>query len=368
MAVIQLISARYDWGGIEQHAKDLARGLKERGHRVMVVARDVEFFVRSYEEVCPVHTFPIRGSVDLQSIKGLAGLIRRQNVDIIHTHTSRDAWMALFAARLAGRGKVVTTRHVPLAAKRDIVHKYYYSKLAAIICVSQYVRNIFLGDRPAADPDKVRVVYPGTDFSRFTPGPSTVARDKLGLGAQAVIAGFVGRLTWEKGLDDLVQAMALLKNEAFDLHAVLVGEVNPITPDYGEKLLAEARRAGIGDRVHFFGFSKDIPGVMRDFDLLTLPSATPETFGLVLCEAMACGKPVITTATGAQAEIVQDGVNGLIVPPRSPHKLAAALARLAGDRELRETMGQAGHTGVTEKFGLQRMLRDVEQCYASVLE
>lgn len=364
LSVIQVSSARDEWGGIEQHTKYLAQGLIERGHRVVFATRDYELAVKSFQEVGEVHTFPIRSSIDFQSIKGIARLIQKENTDIIHAHTSRDAWVALFATLAAGRGRVVTTRHIPLPAKQDVFHKLYYRQLAAIVCVSEYVRNIFLGERPAVDPGRVSVVYPGIDLTRFTSGKKGAIRGSLGLKADDVVVGYVGRITREKGLDDLIQAVAILNKKGINnLHAVLVGAVNPLTPDYADELRSAADKDGLSGRVHFCGFSKDIAAFMYDFDMLVLPSVIPETFGMVLCEGMACGKPVIATTTGAQVEIIRDGVTGLLVPPCSPERLAEALERLVGDREKADSMGQAGKADVTEKFSLVRTIQAIEKCY-----
>jgi glycosyltransferase involved in cell wall biosynthesis len=358
-----MVSTRQEWGGIEQYAKYLAQGLRDNGHRVCVVARDVDYVVKSYKEICDVYTFPIRSSIDAQSIVGIAKLVRENSVDIIHTHTSRDAWTAFFATLLAGRGKVVTTRHVPLAAKRDILHKFYYSRLAAIFCVSQYVRNIFLGERPVVDDGRVHVVHPGIDVKRFAAVQSGAIRDKLGLKADDFIIGYVGRITRDKGLDDFIQALAEIKAKRIGFHAVLVGDVNPRTPDYATELRNAAQLGGVSDRVHFWGFSQDIAAIMHDLDVLVLPSTIPETFGMVLCEAMACGKPVVSTTTGAQVEIIQNGANGLLVPPRSPESLAYALEKLIADREQAKRMGLRGKMDVSEHFSLERMVSNIERCY-----
>ena len=367
LSIIQLVSARYDWGGIEQHTKDLARGLQDRGHKLLVVARDVEFFVNMYREVCPVFTFPIRGSVDLSSIYGLAKLIRREKVDIIHTHTSRDAWMALFAASLAGRGKVVTTRHVPLAAKRDGIHQWYYRRLAGIYCVSDYVRNIFLGNPPAVDPDKVITVYPGINIDKLKAGPTEDLRKRLGIAGGEFVIGFVGRITREKGIDVLLRAVAEFRKARDNFRVLVVGEVNPITPGYLAELKTLGEQLAIAGRVEFFGFAKNIADVLYAMDVLVLPSVTPETFGLVLGEALACGKPVISTDTGAQREFIVSGETGYLVAAGAVNELAAALAKLNADPTLSRRMGETGRQMIEDRFSQQAAIRVIEQSYHDLL-
>ncbi len=367
LAVIELISAREAWGGIEQHALDLARGLKERGHKVIFATRPVEFVIERYSQVGEVFQFPIAGAADLKTIRGLAALIKKENIDIIHTHTSRDAWTAVFAALAAGRGKVVTTRHVPLAAKTDIVHTWLYNRLAAIICVSQYVRGILLSHSPRFDLDKVKVIFPGIRLERLAGGSPDKYRQAWGVGDDEFLIGYVGRVTVEKGLDDLVAAAAELRKRQMAFKVVLVGDNNVNTPTYLADLLEAAKRQGVGGNIIHQGFSADIADIMSAFDCLVLPSITPETFGLVLCEALVCGKPVIATPTGAQPEIVRDGANGFLVPPGQPEKLAAALMRLITDRELGHRLGAAGREMVRERFASKITLDQTERCFLECL-
>ncbi len=367
LAIIELISAREAWGGIEQHALDLARGLKERGHRVIFATRPVDFVIERYCQVGEVFQFPIAGAADPKTIHGLAALIKKKNIDIIHTHTSRDAWTAVFAALAAGRGKVVTTRHVPLAAKTDPVHTWFYNRLAAIICVSQYVRAILLSRSPRFDLNKVKVIYPGIRLERLAGGAAAKYRQLWGVGDDEFLIGYVGRITVEKGLDDLVATAAELRRRQIAFKVVLVGDNNVNTPTYLADLLEEAKRQGGGGDIIHQGFTADIANVMSAFDCLVLPSITPETFGLVLCEALACGKPVIATPTGAQAEIVRDDVNGFLVPPGQPEKLAAALERLIADRELGHRLGATGREIVREQFTIEKTLDQTERCFLDCL-
>lgn len=363
LSIIELVSARGNWGGIEQHALDLSRGLKARGHRLLFATRPVDFVIERYREVGEVFPFPITGAADLKTIRGLAALIRTERIDIIHTHTSRDAWTAVFAVLAAGRGRVVTTRHVPLAAKTDFVHGWFYNRLAAIICVSQYVRAALLASKPRFDSAKVRVIYPGIRLERFAAGSRDRYRRQWGVGDDEFLIGYVGRITVEKGLDDLVAAAAALRRQGIGFKLVFVGDVNTKTPAYLAQLQDAAGRGGIGGDFVHQGFTTDIADVMYALDCLVLPSNTPETFGLVLCEALACGKPVIATPTGAQGEIVRDGVNGFLVPPNQPDIMAASLARLIADRQLAAGMGETGRRIVTGDFAIEKTLVETERCF-----
>lgn len=367
LSIIEMISISYEWGGIEQHVKDVASGLVNNCHEVTVVCRDVEMYKKAYGEVCPVKILPIKSSIDPVTIWGLAKLIREKKADIIHTHTSRDSWLALFATWLAGKGKVVTTRHVPLIAKQDFIHTWYFNQLAGKICVSEFVKQKFLGTNPKINTHDVKVIYPGIKINESNSITKRIVRDKLGLSDNTFLIGFVGRVTMEKGLDDLVEAVAFLKQKEADFRLVIVGGVNPKTPEYIDELKAKSAKLGIVDYVNFYGFCNDIPSVMHDLDCLVLPSIIPETFGLVLCEALLAEKPVVTTDTGAQIEIVRDGINGFAVPAFKPEIMAEKLERLIKNRQLGQKFGGQGRKEILERFSQARMLEELQYFFYDLL-
>jgi len=168
---------------------------------------------------------------------------------------------------------------------------------------------------------------------------------------------FLGRLRYYKGLDMLLEAMPTIEAR------LVVGGSGPKLAEW-ETL---ARRLGLEERVAFLG---DVPeaelaGFYRSGDLFVLPAtARSEAFGLVLLEAMASGLACVTTelATGT-SYVVQDGVTGLVVPPRNPHALAGAINRLLADDELRARMAHAGLARARREFALERMVGRVEAVY-----
>jgi len=360
ISIIEMISISYEWGGIEQHVKDLTRGLVNNGHKVIVVCRNVPLHVQMYSEECRVQTLPIRNSIDLTTIFALGKLIKKENIDIIHTHTSRDGWIALFATWVARQGKVVTTRHVPFQAKQDAFHTWYYNQLAGIICVSRFVYNKFLGEKPKMNTEKIHVIYPGIKIQSERVITKRILREKLNIDVDTFLIGFVGRITVEKGLDDLLQATGILKAKHKKIKIVLVGDVNPETPEYMEQLQQKSKELQIQDEIYFYGFTKDVASVMHDIDVLVLPSIGSETFGLVLCEAMLAGKPVVTTDTGAQVEIVEDGVTGFTVPPFAPKTIAEKLEALMNNPTMAKQFGEKAKASIQQRFAAERMIKDVE--------
>jgi glycosyltransferase involved in cell wall biosynthesis len=133
-----------------------------------------------------------------------------------------------------------------------------------------------------------------------------------------------------------------------------------------DELVALARDLGIADRVIFAGFRTDVPDLMSAFDLFVLASVF-EPFGLVLVEAMALEKPVVASRVNGIPEVVADGEAGLLVPPRDPHALAEAAARLLRDQALARHMGQAGRGRVLARFTVEAMAGKTMALYEEIL-
>jgi D-inositol-3-phosphate glycosyltransferase len=195
-----------------------------------------------------------------------------------------------------------------------------------------------------ADDDRVRTIPCGVDVDLFSPGSAMAARARLGLDARWVLL-FVGRPAPIKGLEVLLQALARLKADGFgraDLRLVIVGgEGDEGRDDERARLRAMADALGVGAWVDFKGPQPQpaLPEYYRAADLCLVPSHH-ESFGMAALEAMACGAAVVASRVGGLATTIQDGVTGVLVPPRDEIALASAIASLLGDEPRRRTLGR----------------------------
>jgi glycosyltransferase involved in cell wall biosynthesis len=190
-------------------------------------------------------------------------------------------------------------------------------------------------------PERVVVVHPGVDLSRFCPGPrDDQVRRSLGAAPEDLLVGIVGRVDPRKGVQVLVEAMGMVQGELAPSRLVVVGDTGTGPPAFKRDLEARAREV-LGDRVVFAGRRNDVPDVMRALDVL-VNASVHEPFGLTVLEAMACGTPVIGTRAGGVPEFVTDGESGLLVPPFDAAALARAIERMLGDPALRERLGAEG--------------------------
>jgi glycosyltransferase involved in cell wall biosynthesis len=230
------------------------------------------------------------------------------------------------------------------------------------LAVSQGVKD-YLVKEIGLDPARVRVVVNGVDCAAIDAArPGAEVRLELGLPEAVPVIGLVGRLDhWGKGHKELLAALAQLK-ERYPGHALIVG---------GGRREAEVKQLaanlGLAGQVHFLGSRRDVPDLLQAMDTFVLPSYS-EGLSLALLEAMAAARPVIATAVGGNPEIVQDGVTGLLIPPRDPGALAGALERLLADPAWVKVMGKNARGHVEANYSLERLGREINEVYEELVE
>ncbi|MCZ6765428.1 MAG: glycosyltransferase family 4 protein, partial [bacterium] len=231
----------------------------------------------------------------------------------------------------------------------------------ALLAVAEEHKR-YLVDAEGLDARQITVIHNGVDPNRYRPGPAPdeLARE-LGFDGSECIVIAVGSLKPLKGFDFLLRAAAGAFANRKDLRLVIVG-------DGAERNSLEAlsESLGVRDRVTFTGVRRDVDALLRMSDLLVLSSWT-EAFPNVVLEAMATGLPVISTDVGSVREVVREGENGLIVPPKDVDALNSALRSMLADPGRMATFGEAGRKIVEESFRLEDMCRKRERVFANIL-
>jgi phosphatidylinositol alpha-1,6-mannosyltransferase len=211
--------------------------------------------------------------------------------------------------------------------------------------------------RLGADPARVRVLHPVVDAERFNAESVAASiRARYGLAGQTVVLT-VARLVRRKGHDNVLQALAQVREEFPDVHYLVVGD----GPARGD-LERTAGRLGIAERVTFAGFvpEEELPGCYAAADLFVMVSrerpskGDVEGFGIVYLEASAAGRPVVAGRSGGVEDAVEDGVSGILVDPEDPGAVSEAMTRLLRDPDLRRRMARAGRERVVSRFSRER--------------
>lgn len=245
-------------------------------------------------------------------------------------------------------------------------------RCAAIVANSHSVAadvGAALGRRPP-----VFTVYNAIDLARFAPAGARLDLDRLAglpqLGEGGVRVGIVATMARWKGHETFLRALALAPAAA-PVRGYVIG--GPLYETAGSQytiaeLRALAARLGLNGRVGFTGFVNDAASAMRALDIVVHASTEPEPFGLVIAEAMACGRAVIASAAGGAAEIIEDGTDALAHPPGDAAALARLIAQLAGDAAMRQRLGHAAALASARRFTHERLAADLAPIYRAVTE
>jgi glycosyltransferase involved in cell wall biosynthesis len=334
------------------------------GYRVLGASapgRHVEALRRRGIEHIPLaHTTrtmaPLR---DARALSELVTLFRRIRPTIVHTHNPKPGIYGRVAARLAGVPVIVNTVHGLYAAREDPRCRravvYGLERLAATCSHAELLQNpedLATLRRLRVPPDRLTVMGNGIDLDRFDPGSVSTGdavaarREMGGTGPADVVVGLVGRLVREKGYPEAFAAAARLRTQNPQVRMAVIG---PDEPDKADALTGADQRLAEAGGVRFLGARADLVRLYAGMDMLVLASHR-EGFPRSPMEASAMGVPVIASNIRGCRQAVDDGVTGLLVPPRDPVALAQAIARLAADPAERQRMGAAARDKALECF------------------
>lgn len=296
----------------------------------------------------------------------LCSLLKREKVDILHTHMFHASRYGRIAGLCVRVPLMIATDHGQELWKKpwDIAFEKFANKYTALrIAVSQDVAEI-LSTRECVPENKLLVIPNGVDVERFQAGRfgRESVRNQLGLPDGAVVVGTVARLAEPKALHILIEAVVQVSKSLPQVRLVIVGD-GPLRGDL-ERCVADR---GASDRVLFTGLRSDIPEVLAAFDIFALSSIS-EGLPVSLLEAMAAGKPVVATRVGGIPEVVSDRREGLLVPSGDPKALAGAIHELACDPELACRLGQQASEKVAAEYSIAATVRTLEEVYCSLLD
>ena len=356
------------FAGTERHLMELAHGLKASGVEVSV-ACPARSPVAEQAQAEGMLLIPIeKGAlIDFRAIAIFHGLLRSGAIDILHAHNGRTALLAAIAKALARKGRVIATQHFLSPAHRHrtglrgtlsrMAHRWVHHTVDHFVAISHASRHAML-EHFAAGPEKISVVHNGiAEPNRRTLQTREAIRARLGITDSRLLLVCAARLEPEKDIGTLLEAVWLVSQASPNMHCAIAGEGS-------ERLHLEEciQRLGLADSVTLLGFVPDTLSLINAGDLFVLPSLA-EPFGLALLEAMALGKPVISTRAGGPLEIVLDRITGLLVSPGNPRELADAILKLFGNLSLAWQMGAKGKERFRQKFSLDYMTSSLLAVY-----
>jgi glycosyltransferase involved in cell wall biosynthesis len=343
-------------GAAEEYGITIAEGMARRGWQVTL---GHSLHVSPSVDRRLVRTSPF----DTASLISVARWIADERPHLLHVN--QVFLPALGAARVGRIHPVVVTAHTPalqtvLSRRGRVLQSIGRSGVDRWVALSERNRKLLAASRGLA-PRAISVVFPGLPEERFRQLPSAqTARRGISLELKSTAIGTLGRLSQQKRHDVLIEAVALASRHVPNLQLVIVGEGELETTT---RRLAEDRIPG---QVTFTGFRSDAIEVLPAFDIFAM-SSDFEGLPFALLEAMAAGRPIVTTDVQGAGEAVRDRREGLVVPRRDPEALAAAIVTLAQDRDLARRLGRAARERFLEVFTADRMIDRTETLYLELL-
>jgi glycosyltransferase involved in cell wall biosynthesis len=380
------VIARLNVGGPALHVSYLSSGLADRGYETQLVAGSVgegegsmEWFARSVgvePVIVPELQREISPFADPAAVARLRRLISEFRPHILHTHTAKAGAVGRTAAWLAGEHRpkaVVHTFHghvlrgyfsSPMTSMFRLLERELARRTDALIAVSPQVRDdlVRLGVAPAG---RVAVVRLGLDLEQrvaAAPDARETTRRQLDLEPGRFAIGWFGRMTEIKRVDELLRAFARVRATGIDAALVLVGD-GPLRSD----LESLAQDLGVARDCRFTGYREDVASAYAGMDVVALTSANEGTPVSVI-EAQAAGLPVVSTDVGGVRDVVVDGDTGFLVGAGDVPAIADRLGELAADEQLRAELGERGRARVVPRYGVPRLLDDMDRLYRTLIQ
>ncbi|MBD3368446.1 MAG: glycosyltransferase [Candidatus Eisenbacteria bacterium] len=351
------------WGGGSVQLIELAKGLVSRGHEAHIATDPGnELWKRARAAGLPLVGIETRSELNPAAIGRLAGVVLGRGIDIVNAHAAHAHSIGLAAAALTGR-PFVLTRRVSFTPRDNAGSRLKYTAKAVtrVIAVSEAIRDVLV--RYGVDPERIDVVYSGTDPAVFQRADGKDVRRAFGVAGNDVLVGkLANRYHSWKGHDTFVDAARIVLESRDDVVFAVVGKRTD--DDRMEELV---RAAGVERSFVLAGHRDDVPSVLSAFDVSVNASRAGEGLSGAVRESMAAGRPVVATDVGGNREIVEDGVTGKLVPPADPPALAAALLEVVEDPEAAHRMGAAAAELVRRRFTVDHMVERTIEVYGRAL-
>lgn len=366
LSVIHILEKnQFNTGSVHQMFQ-AAAGLRERGHRAWIISRDgAEIRQRCAEAGVEFRPLPLRNEVDLRSIAGIRSVVEEARADVIHVHKGLPHTLALAATWRRPVGAFVVNRGVSFPLTLWNRPKYRTRRVDRIVCVCEQIRQEVIRSGHLA-PEKVEVVYAGTDTTIFDPArwDRNEFRRERGIPAEAFVFAQVGIRDW-KGWRELTDGFVEVHRSHPSARLMLIAYRDPAQRD---EVAAWAAARGVGDAVIPVEYRADMARVLASADCVADASWDGTGITGTIREAMALQKPVIATDCGGNRELLATPEVGWLVPAKQRDALASAMLEVIGDRRRSERIGAQAREHVRAGFSKEIRITTLERLYRGIVD
>lgn len=362
-SVLHLINGEH-YSGAERVQDLLSANLPGLGYSVGFACLKPDKFPKMRtDQNSVVHDLGMWNKFDLRAVFKVVGLVRRENYELIHCHTPRTAMIGAMAAPIAG---VPMIYHVHSPTSRDsdrpianwvntATERLSLSGVSQLICVSNSLAQHM--QEEGFTEDKISVVPNGVPVAASIPDRQAPSK--------VWTLGSVALFRPRKGMEVLIDAIALLKAEGIEVRLKAVGPFE--TPEYEQQIKARAADRNVTDLIEWVGFTREVNAELAKMDLFVLPSLFGEGLPMVVLEAMAMGVPVVGTKVEGVPEAIRDNQDGVLAEPNDPADLAAAIARIINGEVDWSALRASAISRQAERFSDVSMAAGVAAAYRRCL-
>jgi len=355
-------------GGGERHVLDLVKGMEKSKFEPIVLSfTDGQMIEELRQEGIEVHVIHTEKAFDRSVWPKVTEFAKDKGFHIIHAHGTRACSNSFKTAKQLGLPLLYTVHgwsfHPGQNPILRTLRKHFEGRL-----ISKTAATLFVSDEnqktgiKAFAPKRPRVVKNGVDLSRFRLDVISDVRKELNIPADVFLIGYICRITLQKDPFTLIQAMAIVANANPNIHLLMVGD-----GDLKKETLNRIKKLNLSSKITFTSFRTDIPQVLKSLDLYCLPSLW-EGLPIGVLEAMSMSLPVIATSVGGTSELIQEGINGFLIPEKNAEKLAGRILDLASNKPLCEKMGKRSREMIEGEFSVVNCVEGVTAVYNEVLE
>ncbi|MDY0132237.1 MAG: glycosyltransferase [Desulforegulaceae bacterium] len=324
-----------EWRGGQQQGFYLHKKLLTKNYNSVFLCQPDSILKEKLEnENLDYLTMRINGEVDFIAGKKVAKICREKEINILHLHDAHAMATGLWAKLFYPSLLLIGVRRVDYPIKKNIFSQYKYksAKMTKIVAISNEIKKILIED--GIDELKIEVIKSGVDIDKFVHiEKSDFLHKELGLPENSFIVGTVAALAGHKDYPTLLKAAQIVVKKLPSVYFVSIGD----GPDRKE-IFRLREELGLNEKFILRGFQKDVGNHLKNFDIFILSSKT-EGLGTSLMDAMSAGIPSLCCKSGGIPELVDDGVNGLLVEKESPELLAVKIIELYENKNLREKLG-----------------------------